>query len=31
MHGIGGLEGWQWLFILEAAPAIVLAFVTYFY
>jgi D-galactonate transporter len=31
MHGIGGLEGWQWLFILEAAPAIVLAFVTFFY
>jgi ACS family tartrate transporter-like MFS transporter len=31
MHGIGGLEGWQWLFILEAAPAIVLAFITYFY
>ena len=31
MHGIAGLEGWQWLFILEAVPAIVLAFVTYFY
>lgn len=24
MEGIGGLHGWQWLFILEAIPAIVL-------
>ncbi len=31
MHGLWGLEGWQWLFILEAAPAVVLAFITYFY
>jgi D-galactonate transporter len=31
MHGIAGLAGWQWLFLLEAAPAVVLAFVTYFY
>ncbi len=31
MHGIGGLAGWQWLFILEAAPALVLAVVTYFH
>jgi ACS family tartrate transporter-like MFS transporter len=31
MDGVWGLEGWQWLFIIEAAPAIVLAFVTFFY
>ena len=31
MNGVGGLEGWQWLFIIEATPAIVLGFVTYFY
>jgi MFS transporter, ACS family, tartrate transporter len=31
MHGVWGLEGWQWLFIIEAAPAIVLAFITFFY
>ena len=31
MHGVAGLEGWQWLFIIEALPAIVLAFITYFY
>ncbi len=22
LHGVGGLAGWQWLFILEAAPAV---------
>jgi MFS family permease len=31
LHGLAGLAGWQWLFILEAAPALVLAVVTYFY
>jgi ACS family tartrate transporter-like MFS transporter len=31
LDGAGGLAGWQWLFILEAAPAVLLAFVTYFY
>ncbi len=31
MNGIGGLDGWQWLFIIEAAPAVLLGFVTYFY
>jgi MFS transporter, ACS family, tartrate transporter len=27
MHGFAGLAGWQWLFIVEGAPAIVLGFV----
>ena len=27
----GGLDGWQWLFILEAVPAIILAVVVWFY
>jgi MFS transporter, ACS family, tartrate transporter len=31
LHGARGLSGWQWLFIIEAAPSIVLAFVAYFY
>jgi D-galactonate transporter len=31
LHGMWGLTGWQWLFIIEAAPAIVLGIVFYFY
>ena len=31
LHGARGLAGWQWLFIIEALPSIVLAFVAYFY
>lgn len=31
MDGILGFRGWQWMFILEAAPAIVLGFVCLFY
>jgi MFS transporter, ACS family, tartrate transporter len=31
MHGISGLKGWQWLFILEAVPALVLGVVVLFY
>ena len=31
MHGFWGLAGWQWLFILEAAPALVLAVVVWVY
>jgi ACS family tartrate transporter-like MFS transporter len=27
----GGLDGWQWLFILEALPAIILGFVVMYY
>lgn len=31
MHGIGGLAGWQWLFIIEGLPAIVLGVIVFFY
>lgn len=31
MNQIGGLDGWQWLFIIEAAPAVLLGFLAYFY
>jgi D-galactonate transporter len=31
LGGVSGLKGWQWLFLLEAAPAIVLGIATYFY
>jgi MFS transporter, ACS family, tartrate transporter len=31
MGGLQDLKGWQWLFIIEAMPAIVLGAVTYFY
>jgi D-galactonate transporter len=31
MGGVQELKSWQWLFIIEAAPAILLGFVTYFY
>ncbi len=31
LHGWLGLQGWQWLFILEAVPPVVLGFVVYFY
>ena len=27
MDGIAGLAGWQWLYLIEAAPALILAFV----
>ena len=31
MDGIGGMKGWQWIFILEAAPAVIMSFVVLYY
>jgi MFS family permease len=31
MDGVMGLKGWQWLFLIEAVPAVVLSVVVYFY
>ena len=31
MEGIWGLHGWQWLFLIEAAPALILGVVVLFY
>lgn len=31
MNGVGGLHGWQWLFLLEGLPSIALGIVAYFY
>jgi ACS family tartrate transporter-like MFS transporter len=31
MDQTAGLAGWQWLFLLEGIPSVVLGFVTYFY
>ena len=31
MRGIGGLDGWQWLFLIEGIPAVVLGIVALFY
>ena len=31
LDGFMGLKGWQWLFILEAAPALILSVVVFFY
>jgi hypothetical protein len=30
MDGINGLRGWQWIFIIEAIPTLVLSIATYF-
>ncbi len=30
-HGIFGLQGWQWLFLVEGFPAVVLGVIAYFY
>ncbi len=31
MHGLMGLQGWQWLFIIEGIPSVILGVVTWFY
>jgi ACS family tartrate transporter-like MFS transporter len=31
LDGLGGLKGWQWMFILEAVPAVILGIVVLFY
>ena len=31
MNGLMGLHGWQWMFILEAIPAVILGVVVFFY
>ena len=31
LHGWHGLSGWQWLFLIEALPSLLLAFVAFFY
>ncbi|MDE2394464.1 MAG: MFS transporter [Burkholderiales bacterium] len=31
LDGMGGLRGWQWMFILEAVPALLLTFAVLFY
>jgi ACS family tartrate transporter-like MFS transporter len=31
LHGAAGLAGWQWLFVIEAAPALLLAVAVFFY
>ena len=31
LDGAGGLHGWQWMFIVEAVPAVILSVVVFFY
>ncbi|SAK93845.1 major facilitator transporter [Caballeronia hypogeia] len=31
MNGVMGLHGWQWLFVIEAVPALILGVVVFFY
>lgn len=30
-HHTGGLAGWQWMFLIEAVPAVIVGVITYFY
>ena len=30
-HGANGLSGWQWLFVIEAVPSLILGVITIFY
>ncbi|KAI9323602.1 major facilitator superfamily domain-containing protein [Dichotomocladium elegans] len=30
MDGLRGLHGWQWIFLIEALPTLILAFITFF-
>ncbi len=31
MNGVAGFSGWQWMFVIEAIPAIVMGFVVFFW
>jgi hypothetical protein len=31
MKGMGGLKGWQWMFLLEGSPIILLGIITYLF
>jgi len=31
LDGIGGLAGWQWIFVIEAVPAVILGAIIFFY
>ncbi|WP_413736340.1 MFS transporter [Sodalis sp. RH21] len=31
LHGIGGIEGWRWLFFIEGLPAVVMGIMVLFY
>ncbi len=30
MHGIGGLQGWQWMFLLEGLPSVIVGVILWF-
>ena len=31
LEGVAGLHGWQWVFLIEAVPALIVAFITFAY